>query len=237
MARSQRTDLHQRADALLDAAAALLVGAGPRRIRIEDVAERTGVGKGTVYLHWPSREHLLVAVGAREAAAVLDAAIGSMRNDPTEVALHRYLRRHFLEAMRRPALGAIFIAGNTDLEVLAAHPARARLAASKRIAARDHLAALRAQRLLRPGLDLADVDYEVEAIAYGFFAAAPLLPDDPRFTVEHRADRLADVVRCSFEPARTPAPERYSVAAPQVIDALQRLADEFRRAAYGTAAD
>jgi len=237
MAKTQRADLRQRADALLDAAAQLLSDAGPRGLRIEEVARRAGVGKGTVYLHWASREHLLLAVGAREAAAMYTAVNAAIRADPVEAALHRYLRRLFLEAMRRPILRSIFIAGEADLAAFANQPARADLAETKLIASGDHLSVLRDHRLLRPGLDLADVDHAVQAIAYGFFAAAPLLPGDPRFSLEHRADLLAEVVRCSFEPARTPAPDRYAAAAPRVIDASERLAAQFGRIAYGAAAD
>jgi len=237
MAKTQRADLRQRADALLDAAAELLVSVGPRGLRIEEVAGCAGVGKGTVYLHWVSREHLLLAVGAREAAAMYEAVIASIRADPVEAALHRYLRRLFLEAMRRPILRSIFIADEADLAAFANQPTRSELAETKLLAARDHLAVLRDHRLLRPGLDLVDVDHAVQAIAYGFFAATPLLPGDPHFSLEHRADLLADIIRCSFEPARTPAFERYAAAAPRIIDASERLAGQFARIAYVTAAD
>ncbi|WP_026932518.1 TetR/AcrR family transcriptional regulator [Glycomyces tenuis] len=237
MATTQRADLHRRADALLDAAAALLTELGPRGLRIEDVAKRAGVGKGTVYLHWASREHLLLAVGARDAEAMYRSIVDAIRADPGEAALHRYLRRSFLEAMRRPILRSIFIADEAELGAFAGQPARSELAETERTASREHLAALREHRLLRPGSDLAEIDYAAQAIAYGFFAAPALLPDDPRFTLESRADQLAEVVHRSFEPVRRPSPERYAAAAPRVAGAFERLADGFRRAAYGTAAD
>ncbi|GAA2157038.1 MULTISPECIES: TetR/AcrR family transcriptional regulator [Glycomyces] len=236
MAKTQRADLHQRADALLDAAAGLLGSVGPRGLRIEEVARRAGVGKGTVYLHWASREHLLLAIGAREAAAMYEAVTAAIRIDPVEAALHRYLRRLYVEAMQRPILRSIFIADEVDLAAFANQPTRSDLTETKLIAAGDHLAALRDHRLLRSGIDPADVDHAVQAIAYGFFADSPLA-SGPRFSLEHRADLLAEVIRRSFEPARTPAPERYAAAAPSIIEASERLAASFGRIAYGTAAD
>jgi len=237
MARTQRADLRERADALLDATAELLTAGGSRNIRIEEVADHAGVGKGTVYLHWQSRDHLLLAVGAREAAAMADTVIAAIHADPREAAPHRYVRRHFLEAMRRPILATIFGADSAQLADFARQSARAGLLESKLTTTNDYLGALAEHRLLRPGMDLAAVDYGLQAVAYGFFAAGPLLPDDPRFTLDHRADQLAEVVRRSFEPARSPAPDRYAAAAPQVINAFTRLADGFRRAAYGSATD
>lgn len=238
VARTQRVDLQERADALLDAAAEILATSAPREVRIEEVARRAGVGKGTVYLHWDDREHLLLAVAAREAIAILDTVVTAVRADPVEGALHRYLRRHFVEAVRRPILTSIFFADPTELSALAGHPARAELAAVKRRAARDHLHALRGHRLLRPGLDLDDADYAMQAIAYGFFSSAPLLRhDDAAFSVDYQADRLAEVIRRSFEPTSPPTLDRYTAAAPKVIDALERLQGGFRRIAYGAAAD
>jgi AcrR family transcriptional regulator len=235
MAKTQRTDLRQRADALLDATAELLIAGGSRQIRIEEVALRAGVGKGTVYLHWQSRDHLLLSVGAREAAAMMDTVIAAIRTDPVEAAPHRYLRRHFLETVRRPILQTIFTAEAPELAAFARQPARSGLAASKTLTSHDYLTALADHHLLRPGIALSDVDYGLQAVAYGFFAAAPLLPADPRSTLDHRADQLAEVIRRSFEPDPMPAPDHYAAVAPHIIDAFAHLADEFRRTAYGTA--
>lgn len=238
MARTQRADLHQRADAILDAAAELLASVEPRELRIDEVARRAGVGKGTVYLHWASREHLVLAVAAREAVAMLGTIIDAVRADPAEAALHRYMRRHFLEASRRPILKRVFITQPDELSALAEHPARAQLAATKRLATRQHLAALRTHRLLRTGVDLGEVDYAMQAVAYGFFASAPFLaPGDGSFSLEYQADRLAAIIQRSFEPSREPAIERYAAAAPQVVDAFELLREAFRRTAYGSAAD
>jgi AcrR family transcriptional regulator len=232
MARTQRADLARRADALLDAAAALLLAEGTRRIRIEDVAARAGVGKGTVYLHWPNRDHLLLAVGAREAAAMLGAVTAAIEADPTECAPHRYLRRHFLEAVDRPVLRRVFDAEGADLDALAAERARTGLAESRLAADRDYLDALAAHGLLRAGLDPSDAEYGMQAVAYGFFAAGPF-----QTPARHRADLLADVVRRSFEPDPAPPAARYRDAAPRVLDVFTRLTDEFKRIAYGRALD
>ncbi len=237
MTKTQRADLRQRADALLDAAAELLITGGSRQIRIEEVARRAGVGKGTVYLHWQSRDHLLLSVGAREAAAMTETVIAAIRADSVEAAPHRYLRRHFLEAMRRPILETIFSAEGPELAAFARQPARSGLTAYKTITSREYLTALADHELLRPGIDLSDVDYGLQAIAYGYFTVSQLLPDAPQSALDHRADQLAEVIRRSFEPEPMPAPDRYAAVAPHAIEAFTRLADEFRRTAYGAAAD
>lgn len=232
MAKTQRTELLPRADAILDAAADLLTRDGQRKLRVDDVAELARVAKGTVYLHWPSREELMLAVGAREAAAMFGSVADAIRTDAAEAALHRYIRRHFLEAMRRPVLRSLFVADGSELAALTRQRRRSGVIESKLIATREYLTALDEHRLLRPGQNLDDVDYGLQAVAYGFFAAEP----SPRSAVRH-ADQLAEVVRRSFEPARAPAADRFAAAAPHAVGAFTKLAADFRRLAYGSAAD
>lgn len=47
---------------LLSAATELLVEAGPRALTVDNVAERSGVAKSTLYRHWPSRTALMIDV-------------------------------------------------------------------------------------------------------------------------------------------------------------------------------
>ena len=49
----------QRTDAILEAAADLLLEVGFDRIRTQDVAQRAGAGKGAIYRRWPTKEALL----------------------------------------------------------------------------------------------------------------------------------------------------------------------------------
>ncbi|HEX3548661.1 MAG TPA: helix-turn-helix domain-containing protein, partial [Mycobacterium sp.] len=91
MVQRSHVDRVERADRILNTARDLLLRWGYRRVTIDEVARRTGVGKGTIYLHWRSREELFHAVSAREAAAMTDAVVGALEHDPAEVTLHRYL--------------------------------------------------------------------------------------------------------------------------------------------------
>jgi AcrR family transcriptional regulator len=47
---------------VLDAAADLLVRWGYHRVTVEDVARHAGIGKGTVYLHFRTKEALFLTV-------------------------------------------------------------------------------------------------------------------------------------------------------------------------------
>ena len=62
----------ERAERILDVTAGLLLRHGYKRVTIDDVAAGAGIGKGTIYLHWKTREALFWAVLQRDAARLLD---------------------------------------------------------------------------------------------------------------------------------------------------------------------
>jgi len=61
----QAIDKQERHDAILDAAERLLGRAPDRVASVAEVADEAGLGKGTVYLYFPSKEELLLAVHER----------------------------------------------------------------------------------------------------------------------------------------------------------------------------
>jgi AcrR family transcriptional regulator len=228
-----RGDRRERANRILDTARDLLLAWGYRRISIDELARRAGVGKGTIYLHWRSREEVFHAVSAREAAAMADAIVDAVRKDPAEVALNRYLRRLFIEAMNRPVLRALYTRDADTLGTFLAAAQHQRLEESKLGLNRDYLGALAAESMLRSDLHLKDLDYTLPTIVFGFFAAEPFHPPTITLTLEQKADRLADIVRRAFEPPDAPSADSVKRAAAKALPILERLARQFQAETYG----
>jgi AcrR family transcriptional regulator len=209
-----------KASRILDAAETLLVGFGYRKVTIDDVAARAGVGKGTVYLYWPSKRELFAAVVTRDAARRLAEQLGALTDDPAEVRLHRSLRRAFLQAAHRPLARALAKADRSVLgEVLTANTIGARFSLGKVETMAHHLALLHRHGLLAddPTADPA-LFYRLSATVLGFFVLDQDLPGtegmpgaglDP----EARADALVATVRRAFEPPTEPEPAAVRAAA------------------------
>lgn len=73
----------QRENLILQIAEEVLLEKGYYETSVEEIAVRVGVAKGTVYLHFPSKEDLVIAIFAREVekfALAVDAAIASERD-------------------------------------------------------------------------------------------------------------------------------------------------------------
>src|SRR5512132_2357733 len=94
----------ERATRILDVAAELLLRHGYRRVTIEDVARGADIGKGTVYLHWRTREELFSAVFEREVREAVSGLLRALQQDRHGFLLHRVARAYFLAIMDRPLL-------------------------------------------------------------------------------------------------------------------------------------
>ena len=60
---------------------------------LEDIAKRAGVGIGTLYRHFPTREHLVEVVYRREVEGLCHAAEELAEQHPADVALELWMQR------------------------------------------------------------------------------------------------------------------------------------------------
>ncbi|MEB3369558.1 TetR/AcrR family transcriptional regulator [Saccharopolyspora mangrovi] len=215
-----------RADRILDAAAELMVRLGYRKVTIDDIARRAEIGKGTVYLHWRTKEQLFEALIMRESIGVLTELTEAMRADRTEVLPHRFFRRSFLLAMRDPLMKAL-VTGDTEL--LGSVKRSAHLGQTQRFSDRYRELIFK-HRLLRD--DVPDVYLAVTATATGFHLTDNINPDFAALDVEAKADALEHTIRSAFEPDGDPDPESLATVADEIGSLFDELNAQFREWIY-----
>lgn len=216
---------------LLDAAAALLVRWGYRRVTIEDVAREAGVGKGTVYLHFRTKEALFLTVMLREQRSVLGGLTARMRSDPAEVLPGRLMRTVYRLLSRSPIARGLYL-GNPETFGELAHEAAGTLgefSARRDHVLMEHLRLLREAGLLRTDRDLASQRYLLTAIGLGFFlldpATVPHVPADP----DVRAELLEHAISTVLEvPGAVPTPAVAAAVAARYDPLIDHLDAEWR---------
>jgi AcrR family transcriptional regulator len=113
-----RADAQQNVDALLEAAKAVFAEAGVDA-PVRSIAERAGVGVGTLYRHFPLRSDLISAVFRREIDACVDAAPGFEAACPPGEALDRWIMRYTQFVATKRGLAAALHSGGSTYEPLA----------------------------------------------------------------------------------------------------------------------
>ena len=171
------TERELRADRVLDAAEELMVAWGHRKTTIEDVARRAGVGKGTVYLHFPTKERLFLTVVMRAQHGMISRLLRLMHEEPDAVRPSEIARNIYLLQFDAPIIRALF---TNDTEALgtisrAATDLVGDLAEARQETLREYWAVLGEHGVLSTQLPADQQLYAYSASVTGHLIADPLL--------------------------------------------------------------
>lgn len=219
-----------RADRILDAAGSLLLRHGYRKVNVEDIARQAGIGKGTVYLHWRTKEMVLEALLLRESVSLVEELLDRIREDPAEITPHRFVRSSYLATVRRPLVSAL-VTG--DVELLGRLMDSA--VRSKQLLANERFVTV----LTRYGLlrdDVAHLAYAMQATSAGFYLIDNLTSRQPVLDLDlaARANAFADTIRHAFEPPGEPDPGALKAAATELSTVFEELVATYRAWIYST---
>lgn len=118
--RPPRADAQRNLDALLQAAMSVFTCSGVDA-PVREIAERAGVGVGTLYRHFPQRVDLVIAVLRNEIDACADAApVLAATHGPSD-ALALWLKRYVAFINAKRGLAAALHSGNPAYEPLPAY--------------------------------------------------------------------------------------------------------------------
>ena len=112
-----RADAQRNRDRLVEVAATAFAEQGVDA-SLEEIARQAGVGIGTLYRHFPTREHLVEVVYRREVEALCAAADDLASHHPADVALEQWMQR-FVDyiATKRGLATSLRILFNTNSAV------------------------------------------------------------------------------------------------------------------------
>lgn len=224
-------ELHSaKAARLLDAANDLLIGRGARGFTVADVAARAHVGKGTVYLYWPTKEDLLVGLIGRGFLSLIDDVVQTLTDQPELVRPSRFCPLMLQIATSKPLVAALQRHDEDLLGVLTRDP--------RSVAFRDALGpgavlsavlpAWRRNGLARNDWDIADQTFALQGlitgVAISLIGPAPVTAADPLGVLSAAVTALLGPERGTQKQIRATAAEVIAflrqgrVAALQLID-------------------
>lgn len=223
----EKTKQQERVEQILDTAADLLLRWGYKRVTVDDVAERAEIGKGTIYLHWKTKDALFQTLLLREAITTWRGLLQRMRDDASEVRLSRVMHTMMLVTMQRPLARALFIGDVEMLGKLAGRGVDRALRSQQMVTAEEFVVMLRTHGLLRTDMDLAAQMYALQATITGFLLIEPLLAGDGTLVIEQKATVVAQTIESAFEPAILPPPQVLQAVARQVIAWMEQVCADY----------
>lgn len=172
---------------LLAAARELLIGRGAKGFTVADVAQRAHVGKGTVYLYWPTKEDLLIGLIGRGFLSLTDELIQMLTVEPDLARPSRFCPTMLHLATSQPLIAALQRHDDDLLGILTDHPRAVALHNALGPSAVLHaiLPIWRRHGLARKDWDVADQAFALHALITGTALSligptpAPVTADDP----------------------------------------------------------
>lgn len=226
----------ERAERILDAAGELILRLGYDKTTVDDVARLADVAKGTLYLHWNSREALFLAMLRREQLTLAREVARRVTADAAPPTLRGLLTHSVLVYQERPLLRAVLV---RDMEVLG------RLVRGRQVGAADppmhggfvgYLGILRDNGWIRTDQSLAEQVNVVSALFVGYFVMAPVLPQDFTLSDAQAAPLLADAACRALartEPLTAPETAALARATGEWLERALVVAQDKYRAASG----
>jgi len=193
----------EREERILDAAAELIQRWGYKKTTIEDIARRAEVGKGTIYLHWKTREDLFIALLLRERLRALKDVETQLAADPEGATLHGSVKYFTLGVLNNPLLRAAIQQDNDTWSELMRTKFALADTEQRIVYGHSGFEILRERGLVRADESVDDQVYMLGAISTGFMVLNQYLPEDKQLPAEEVVKLLAKVVRRTFE-ARAP---------------------------------
>ena len=229
----------ERAYRILDAASTLILRWGYNKTTIDDIARQAGVAKGTIYLHWKTREELFTALIHRERLIFAQDFRQRIAADPRGATLRGIVKHSALSTLKRPLLKALLLRDRELLGKLAQSEFSDAAYIERVESFKSYLASLRERNLIRTDLSLQAQMYIWSAIYAGFFLGGPMMPDELVLPDEEAAELMAETIHRTLETGREISPEEWqpiSQAYLESVDHLIALAEEqFRKELQGTA--
>ncbi|GAC1381372.1 MAG: helix-turn-helix domain-containing protein [Ktedonobacteraceae bacterium] len=218
----------ERAERILSAAAELIQRWGYRKTTIDDIAKQAGVAKGTIYLHWKTRDDLFHALLMRERLVMAKEVEQRIASDPEGATLHGMTKHITLATMHNPLIKALVIR-DTDVLGDLAHSEFGKTDFEQRIeSGKAYLEQLRSSGLTRTDIDVRTQIQMVSAISTGFFMINQFLPEAYHLTDEETAEMVAETIRRTFE-LRNPTASEYQEAVTRFNSALERTLERSRK--------
>lgn len=199
----ERSRRQERGDRILDAAAELILRWGYKKTTIDDIAKQAGVAKGTIYLHWKTREDLFMALLTREDLKLAEDMKQRIASDPEGATLRGFVKQTTTALMKNPLMKALFL-NDTDMLGEIANREYSSATYPQRIENyKIYLEFLRSHGLVSTDIGIREQTYIFSAVWIGFLLVDPWMPDEFKVSEDAMVEMLADTVQRALEPRNT----------------------------------
>ncbi|MCH9684496.1 MAG: TetR/AcrR family transcriptional regulator [Deltaproteobacteria bacterium] len=200
---------------LLDAATKLFVRHGFDKTTIAEIAREAGVGKGSVYLHFDSKEDLLESLMLRDLYALSEGWFSAVMADPRGGTLGGMYKAMLEGLQRSPFMAALM---GRDALLLGDYVRRPdnvfKLAGRGQMTRHEVIALMQQAGAVRDDIDAKVIAHIMNMLSYGMVGLDEIVPAEEIPPLEDTLAGIAEVM----DRALTPPTEQASAAGKAVLE-------------------
>ena len=218
--RDRTEERSKREERILDAAGELMLRWGYNKTTIDDIARYAGVAKGTIYLHWKTREDLFTALMQREYVRLAEDVKQRIASAPEGGTLSGIIKHTMLATIKSPLTKAVFLR-DTDLLGEWLRKEEESPTYSQQVGQSFAFFEFFLNRgMVRDDIDVRKQLYMLDAITIGFLVIGQYMPDDFKYSDEEIAEMTAQVVERTFAPSPSTSPQPAEQAKQETANTL-----------------
>lgn len=197
---------------------------GYKKTTIDDIARYANVAKGTIYLHWKTREALFEDLVIREWIQLMKEIRDHLSENP-EAGARGFIMIATQVTLKEPLMMALMTGDSEILGNIAHSPAGETLMRIRMEHAYAFMQIQREKGLLRSDQTIETQLKTLAAIGLGFFTLDQYMPEQFRFSPDEMAEQFAETVERTFAPPEPPSPQAIREATSQYLQLVQELID------------
>ena len=224
--RDRTEERSKREERILDAAGELMLRWGYNKTTIDDIARYAGVAKGTIYLHWKTREDLFTALMQREYVRLAEDVKQRIASAPEGGTLSGIIKHTMLATIKSPLTKAVFL---RDTDLLGEWLRKEEESPTYSQQVGQSFAFFEfflSHGLVRDDIDVRKQLYLLAAINIGFLVLDQYMPDDFKYSDEEIAEMAAEAVERTFAPSPSTTPQSNEQVKQETVNTLTSYIDD-----------
>ena len=230
--RSEFSSREERRQHILQVTRELIQRWGYKKTTIDDIARYANVAKGTIYLHWKTREELFEDLIIREWIRLMKEIRDHLSENPEVGTLGNFIKIAIQLMLKEPLMVALMTGDSETLGNISHSPAGETLMRIRIKHAYTFMQIQREQGLIRSDQTIETQFKMLAAIGLGFFTLDQYMPEPLHFLPDELAEQFAETIERTFAPPEPPPPQAIQEVTRQYLQLAQELIDEVEQWYY-----
>lgn len=181
---------------------------GYRKTTLDDIAREAGVAKGTIYLYWPTRDKLFMAIIERAQFSLLAEVTRRMEEDPESMTLIGLVKHSIQVTLENPVTRALILRDTDFLGHLIINEMHTAAYQAQLAGYMALLQTLRDIGVVRGDIDPQEQAYAILTASWGPLLINTLLPDELRLSDELTISVVVTTLKRLLDPDIPPTEEQ-----------------------------